>query len=103
MSPTLSRRWLTRPIPRISGPSAVVAAFLQEATVHWDALTFTDIETAYDHLIGYSPIDWVYDEWEDGDPSPNADNLWHPLLQIYELTDTLSTCPGICPASLPFY
>ena len=99
----LSRRWLTRSIPPILGPSAVAAAFWQEATISWETATLADIEAAYDHLIGYSPIDWVYDEWEEGEPSPNAGNLWHPLLQLYELIDILSAAPGICPASVPFY
>jgi hypothetical protein len=82
---------------------AVAAAFLQEATVHWTTFTGTDIDAAYEHLIHYEPLDWVYDEWEEGDEPPNAGNAWHPLLQIYALTETLSTVPGICPPSIPFY
>ncbi len=97
------QHWLSVPIPPISGATRLIQAFLREEPIVWDAFTLDDAQQATEHLIHYAPLEWAYDEWDEDTPAPNADNLWHPLLHLYSLLDTLKTLPGVCPPDIPFY
>lgn len=106
MPPTLSRRWITAPPPPFTEVHQIIAAFLQETTITtWTTWSSTAWATAYDHLLHYETIDFVYDDWDEdaeGDP-PNAGNLWHAALAVFAITDALKDLPGRCPPTIPFY
>lgn len=90
--------------PPLSPAVTLIARFLQEDTItDWHTFTFSDVQAAYIDLLFYTPIEHIddYDDEDDGDV--NRDNLWHPLLQVSTLIDTLAMEPGFCPPTIPFY
>lgn len=99
----LNPPWLTAAIPPPPGPARLISAFLREEPIDWSAFTFEEAQDALAQLIYYAALDWVYEDLDDNEPPPNAGNVWHQLLHVYEMTGTLMAMPGTCPPDIPFY